>query len=48
VDKLYRTDKPELLNLRLGAALPQVGGEQLAAAELLTLDSCPLNLEVML
>jgi hypothetical protein len=48
VDKLYRTDKTEQLNIRLAAALPQTGGEQVVAAELLTLDPSPLNLEVML
>jgi hypothetical protein len=48
VDKLYRADKPETLNARLEAALPQAGGEPLVAAELLTLDPRPLNLEVML
>ncbi len=48
VDKLYRTDKTEKLNIRLEAALPQTGGEQVVAAELITLDPSPLNLEVML
>lgn len=48
VDKLYRADTPEKLHTRLDAALPQVGGEQVLAAELLTLDPRPLNLEVML
>lgn len=48
VDKLYRTDKTEKLNMRLEAALPQTGGEQVVAAELVTLDPSPLNLEVML
>ena len=47
VDKLFRTDKDEKLNLRLDAELPRAGSEQTLAAELLTLDPRPLNLEVM-
>ncbi|MGB9182311.1 MAG: putative baseplate assembly protein [Pyrinomonadaceae bacterium] len=47
VDKLYRADTPEKLHQRLDAALPQAGGEKVVAAELITLDPRPLNLEVM-
>ena len=48
LDKLYRTGEAAILNSRLEAALP-AGGDpnSLGAAELLTLDPAPFELEVM-
>jgi hypothetical protein len=48
VKKLHRTGAPAKLNARLEAQLPSGGDPAtLAAAELLTLDPAPLNLELM-
>jgi hypothetical protein len=48
IDTLYRVGKPVTLNARLEAELP-TGGDpaSLGAAELLTLDPAPIDLEVM-
>ncbi len=46
--KLYRTGNVAKLNVRLEAELPNGGDpNSLGAAELLTLDPAPINLEVM-
>jgi len=47
VDSLYRTGDPASPNDRLLAAMPQPGAETVTAAELLTLDTAPISLEVM-
>lgn len=47
VNKLYRNDKPAAWNPRLEAAAPRPGGDEVLAAELLTLDPSPLGLEVV-
>lgn len=47
VDQLYRADESPALNARLQAAEPLAGTEQVFAAELLTLDPNPLDIEVM-
>ncbi len=49
IDSLYRTGEPVKLNTRLEADLPNGGGDpaSLGAAELLTLDPAPFELEVM-
>jgi predicted phage baseplate assembly protein len=47
VDQLYRTDAAPALNPRLPAAQPLAGTEKVYAAELLTLDLSPLQIEVM-
>jgi predicted phage baseplate assembly protein len=44
--EFYRSDQPAGIETRLPAARPQLGGDTLFAAELLTLDSRPLDLEV--
>ncbi len=46
VDKLYYFDNDESFNYRLDAAVPISGEKETFAAELLTLDSCSLDLEV--
>jgi len=46
VTGLYRSDSPPSVEPRLAAARPQLGGDKLFAAELLTLDPRPLQLEV--
>ncbi|MEW6734494.1 MAG: putative baseplate assembly protein [Acidobacteriota bacterium] len=45
--QLYRSDKPPVQNMHLQAFIPQLGEEDLLAAELLTLDPRPLVLEVL-
>jgi hypothetical protein len=47
VDELYRDGETPALNMRLTAALPAHGPAQSPAAELLTLDPGPLNLEAL-
>jgi predicted phage baseplate assembly protein len=47
VDKLYRSDEDEEWNPHLEAAVPKPGGDTVFAAELLTLDPRPVDLEVM-
>jgi hypothetical protein len=47
VDELYRADQPAGLSARLNAELPARGRAPAAAAELLTLDPRPLELEVL-
>lgn len=47
VDELYRAGGRPALRARLAASLPAPGPAQFVAAELLTLDSRPLELEVM-
>jgi hypothetical protein len=48
INLLYRSDEPAELHPLLGAALAQVAGAVLSPAELLTLDTVPLDLEVTL
>jgi predicted phage baseplate assembly protein len=49
VNKLYRSDHTEALNKLLSASAPRAGDDfSVPAAELLTLDPGPLELEVML
>jgi predicted phage baseplate assembly protein len=47
VNELYRTDQPAQLRPRLEAGAPRLGDDKLLAAELLTLDPRPLELEVL-
>jgi predicted phage baseplate assembly protein len=47
LDQLYRTDAGQGLNARLPAAQARAGTEQALAAELLTLDPGPLDIEEM-
>ena len=48
INSLYRTGKPAIVNARLEADLPNGGDPaSLGAAELLTLDPAPIELEVM-
>jgi hypothetical protein len=47
MNELYRTDQPAQLSPRLEAAAPRPGGSKVLAAELLTLDPRPLDLEVV-
>lgn len=47
VNELYRSDEPALPNPRLEAAVPAPGDEAVLAAELLTLDPRPVDLEVL-
>jgi hypothetical protein len=46
VKEFYRSDQAAGVEVRLPAARPQLGGDKLFAAELLTLDPRPLQLEV--
>jgi hypothetical protein len=49
ISALHRTGAAAIVNARLEANLPSGGDpNSLGAAELLTLDPAPLNLEVML
>jgi hypothetical protein len=45
VNEFYRSDQAAGVEVRLPAARPQLGGDKLFAAELLTLDPRPLQLE---
>jgi predicted phage baseplate assembly protein len=47
VTEFYRSDETTDVHPRLPAARPQLGGDQLVAAELLTLDPSPLQLGVV-
>jgi predicted phage baseplate assembly protein len=47
LNELYRTDQSASANPRLEAAAPRPGGSKVFAAELLTIDPRPLDLEVM-
>jgi hypothetical protein len=47
VDALYRSGEPAVRNPRLPAAVPAPGDEEVLAAELLTLDPSPVDLEVL-
>ena len=46
-NELYRTDQPATWNPRLEAAAPRPGGDEVLAAELLTIDPRPLGLELV-
>jgi predicted phage baseplate assembly protein len=48
IDEMYRTGEQARPNSRIEAAFPRPGDEQVQAAELLTLDPSPLELEVLL
>jgi hypothetical protein len=47
VNEFHRADEPVDRLPRIPAAFPRPGGETVAAAELLTLDPRPLQLEVL-
>lgn len=48
IDAFYRSDKPADLNQQLESEIPRSGGDAVFAAELLTLDPRPVELNIML
>ncbi|MEO8108821.1 MAG: putative baseplate assembly protein [Ginsengibacter sp.] len=47
IDKLYRSDLPEDITYRIQASVPMSGDENILAAELITLDQRPVDLNIM-